>query len=524
MKKNKLLFIVLFLVAGTISSCKKYLELTPYGPPTELNNMTDDQAMTAVYSLFYWQYREGTLGRGFMWYENASDNFVTGRTQAEAQAIKNFTDQGSNGRDVRDNWPQMYQTINYSNNLLRSAPNATKLSDKVRNSVLGHAYFMRAFAYLWLAPWYGDNGPNGGIPIVTEETPIDQMDVPRPASVLENYAMIIADFEKAADLLPYFHEIPENQKGLMHKTAAWALMARAALYAAQYDNSYYDKVIEYTDRVINTGNHSLVPSYADLWEIESNWSPEYIMSATSTEIDGSKLPGVIFQNGGFGIYNTWGYFQPTVELLKAFAPGDTRRKVSIAVPGDTLQFVGNQIIWAVNPATVSSPTAMTIVKYLAPFRPADAVGNTVNPNSDNGTTDLSIPLIRYADVLLMKAEALIWTGRNGDGPLNEVRVRAGLDPLTNASKADLKNERRCEFVLEFGVFRHLDLVRWGDAQEAYSKPLHGYQVTLAGNTVSNLTEYEVWPARNFNPSVHHVFPIPTVEIAKGVNLKQNAGY
>lgn len=524
MKNKNLVLIALVLIIGTISSCKKYLELTPYGPPVELNNMTDDQAMSAVYALFYWQYREGTLGRGFMWYENASDNFVTGRTQAEAQNIKNFTDQGSNSRDVNDNWPQMYQTINYANNLLRSAPNASKLSEKVRNSVLGHSYFMRGFAYLWLAPWYGDNGPNGGIPIVTEETTIDQMDVPRPASVLENYDMIIADMEKAAELLPYFHEIPDAQKGLMHKTAAWASAARAALYAAQYDPSYYDKVIDYCDRVINTGHHSLLPNYADVFEIENNWSPEYIMSCTSTEIDGSKLPGVIFQNGGFGIYNTWGYFQPTVELLKAFAPGDQRRKVTIAVPGDTLQFVGNQIIWAVNPATVSSPTAMTIAKYLAPFRAADAVGNTVNPNSDNGTTDLNIPLIRYADVLLMKAEALIWTGRNGDQWLNMVRTRAGLPPITNATKEDLKNERRCEFVLEFGVFRHLDLVRWGDAQEAYSKPLHGYIVTLSGNQVSALTEYEVWPARNFNPSIHHVFPIPTREIAKSANLKQNIGY
>jgi hypothetical protein len=167
---------------------------------------------------------------------------------------------------------------------------------------------------------------------------------------------------------------------------------------------------------------------------------------------------------------------------------------------------------------------MTIVKYLAPFREADAVGNTVNPNSDNGTTDLNVPIVRYSDVLLMKAEALIWLGRNGDEPLNLVRVRAGLDPITNASKEHLKNERRCEFVLEFGVFRHLDLVRWGDAQAAYAKPLHGYKVNLSGSSVSSLEEIEVWPARNFNPSIHHVFPIPNNEISKSLNLKQNLGY
>ncbi|MBX3239540.1 MAG: RagB/SusD family nutrient uptake outer membrane protein [Chitinophagaceae bacterium] len=522
--KTKIIILALLLTAGSFSSCKKFLELQPYGQPSELNNLSDAQAMQAVYALFYWQYREGTLGRGFMWYENCSDNFITGRTQAEAQNIKNFVDEGSHGRDVRDNWPQMYQTINYANNLLRSAPAADKLSERVRNSVLGHAYFMRGFSYLWLAPWYGDNGPNGGIPIVTEETPIDQMDVPRPSSILENYSMIIDDLQKAADLLPWFDEMSQSEWGLMHKTAAWALMARAALYAAQYDASYYDKVIEYTNRVINSGKHNLVPSYKTLFEIESNWSPEYLMSATSSEIDGAKLPGVIFQNGGFGIYNTWGYFQPTVELVKAFQPNDQRLKVSIVQPGDTVQFVGNQIVWAVSPSSVSSPSALTIGKYLAPFRDADAVGKTVNPNSDNGTTDLSIPIIRYADVLLMKAEALIWKGQNGDEPLNLVRQRAGLPAIENATKEDLKRERRCEFVLEFGVFRHLDLVRWGDAQSVYAQPLHGYKVNLSGTTITSLEEIEVWPARNFNPAIHHVFPIPNREIAKGVNLKQNNGY
>jgi len=92
------------------------------------------------------------------------------------------------------------------------------------------------------------------------------------------------------------------------------------------------------------------------------------------------------------------------------------------------------------------------------------------------------------------------------------------------TKADLKNERRCEFALEFGVFRHLDLVRWGDAKTTYAQSLHGYKVTLADGKVSKLDVIEVWPARNFDPAKHHVFPIPTREIAKGVNLKQNLGY
>lgn len=527
MKKNILYTSVLLLIL-TFSSCNSFLEFEPYGQPNQLANMTDGQAMQSVYSLFYWQYREGVMGRGFMWFENCSDNLITGRTQAEAQNIKNFLDNGSSGRDVRDNWPQMYQTIKYANELIKSAPTATKLSEKVRNNVLGHAHFMRAFAYLWLAPWYGDNGPNGGIPIVTEETPLTEMDVPRPASVMDNYKMILEDLQKASDLLPWFNEIPKTDWGLMHKTAAWALMARTALYAAQYDNTYYAKVIEYTDKIIASNKHALLPNYADVFMMKNNWSSEYIMSVTSTEIDGAKFPGVIFQNGGFGYYNTWGYFQPTLELLNAYEAGDKRLKATIAAPGDVIQFIGHEITWAVNPASVSSPSAMTFIKYLEPFKAADCVGKTVNPNSDNGTTDLSIPIVRYADILLMKAEALIWKNGEGDATakelINDVRQRAGLPRNSEATKAQLKNERRCEFALEFGAWRHLDLVRWGDAKTTYAQPLHGYKVTLSGGAISKLDVIEVWPARTFDPAKHHVFPIPTREIAKGINLKQNLGY
>lgn len=88
----------------------------------------------------------------------------------------------------------------------------------------------------------------------------------------------------------------------------------------------------------------------------------------------------------------------------------------------------------------------------------------------------------------------------------------------------MKNERRCEFALEYGVFRHLDLVRWGVAKTVYVQPWHGYKVTLVNGELSKLDVIEVWPARIFDPAKNHVFPIPAREIAKGVNLKQNQGY
>ncbi|MGV3761855.1 MAG: hypothetical protein ACO1NT_05210, partial [Parapedobacter sp.] len=66
--------------------------------------------------------------------------------------------------------------------------------------------------------------------------------------------------------------------------------------------------------------------------------------------------------------------------------------------------------------------------------------------------------------------------------------------------------------------------RWGDAEAVYARPLHGFKVNLADGKIASLEEIEVWPAREFDPTVHHVFPIPVREIATSENLDQNDGY
>lgn len=95
----------------------------------------------------------------------------------------------------------MYRIIARANDVLRNVPDMS-ISGSVKNRAIGQARFYRGFSYLWLAPWYGDNGVNGGIPIVTEKTPTAEIDQPRPTSVLANYDMIIEDMRAAADLLP----------------------------------------------------------------------------------------------------------------------------------------------------------------------------------------------------------------------------------------------------------------------------------------------------------------------------------
>jgi starch-binding outer membrane protein, SusD/RagB family len=518
---KKYLYIAVASISLLATSCKKFLETDYVGTATTDNFWkTSSDAESAANGLYFWSDKESITGRGIMWYINASDDMITGRSKGYADNIKNFI--SDNSSDASENWPVMYQLIKRCNDILKNVP-SMDIDTDTKNKVLGQAYFFRGWAYLWLAPHYGDNSTNGGIPIVTETTAVDDMDQPRPATVSTNYKFCISDFNKAAALLPYFDEWSTDQYGRPHKTACWAYSAKAALYNAQYESNYYDTVIHYTSKIIGTNKHALLSNFADVFTMANNWSTEYIWSWTSSESDGSKLPGVMLDNKGWGLYNGWGYFMPTLDLAREFETGDTRRKATLFMPGDSITFLGTTWTYGVDKANASF-SDMMFKKYFEPFTYADAIGTYVNPNGDNMTTGLNIPLIRYSEVLLWKAEAQIWLGQNGDSALNAVRIRAGLGAITNATKADLKHERRCELAGELAN-RHFDLVRWGDAQATYALPLYGLsRITDADGNYLRTDTIQVWKARTFDPTINHVWPIPADEVANSKNLTQNKGY
>lgn len=518
-----ILFLSLVIVFFT--GCDDFLTYNKYGEPSDDRFWkSQDDALQAADGLYFFMGRDGIVGRGFMHYYNCSDDVITGRTQAGCDAMKNFI--ANYTRDVTDNWPVMYQLIKRCNDIILNVPSMNIDSD-TKNKVLGQAYFFRAWAYFWIAPYYGDNGDNGGIPIVQEGLSVAEMDVPRCKSVRENYSYCINDFKRAAGLLPELGQWSKADYGRPHKSACWAYIAKVALWDAQYDPKSYEMTITYCDSIIDSSKHSLLSNFADVFKIENNYSKEYIFSFTSSAVNGgSILPGVFLENKGWGKYNGWGYFTPTIELVKAFEPNDKRLPATILQPGDRITFLGETKVYYSN----ESLSGMQFNKYMDPYKNTDAIGKTINPNGDYPTTNLNIPLIRYAEVLLMKAEALIWQGRNGDAPLNEVRLRAGLSAKVNATKEDLMNERRCELAGEFS-HRMLDLLRWNVAKQYVENQLHGYKASpKPGITIPQskddlvIQEITVWNTRTFNPNVNHVFPIPTNEISKGKNLKQNIGY
>lgn len=527
---------------AVVPACSDFLDVDPWGSSETWESETDvENAIAALY--YAMQNEEGVGGRGMMWLELAGDDLVTGRTRASADQIKMFRMPANNSDDQKQNWPEMYKINARANNIITIVP-SMNLSTSYKNKAVGTAYFFRGFSMLWLAPWYGDNGPNGGIPIILETTNPGDIDSPRPTSVLRNYDQIISDMRTAAGLLPYFSELSADEYGYPHKAAAWAFAARAALYAAQYDDSYYDIVIEMCTYVENlTGvdrrdlfNDGSANPFANLWRRENNFSSEYIFSILGNASYGPKFHGMSFQNAGWNLYNTWGYYQPTYELYQAYESGDLRREATILMPGEEITFVGKTVLFGGqssdgNWTNISSTSGMTFRKFMSPWEGADCKGKEVNTNGDNSSNTLATCLMRYADVMLMKAEALIWKNGEGNGEaktlLNKIRARAGLPQTSDGSKADLKRQRRCELAFEYQPSRFIDIVRWGDAVSTFAQPTYG--VTSSWDSATQTVtwtpvEMAQYSGRSYNPNVNHVFPIPQDAFEDTENLKQNAGY
>jgi hypothetical protein len=517
MKHIVKLCLILLIVSSSCSDT--FTELTPLGSPTSGNFwQSEEDAITAVNALYEHWGDDNLFGRAFMYLIAASDDIMQGRTDAAAAAIRNFQATGQEGR-MAPIYPRMYTVIQRANNIIKYVPEMN-ISETLKNRALGEAYFMRAHTYYWLAPRYADH--RAGIPIVTEEN-MEELSFTRPASIVDNYRQIESDLLRAAELLPYFNTYSPTDLGRPHKDAAHAFLAKTYLYWGHHDASKWASVVTYADMVINsptgralinTGNPD--QDFASVFYVNNNFSSEYVFSTVSSNERGQILPGVMLENTGWGLYNGWGTFSPTLELYNAFEEGDHRKKATLLEFGDSFSFLGNPRRYY----SGNSRTGIQVNKYMDPYRFPEEVH--LNPNGNYVTSNLNIPLIRFAEILLLKSEALIMQGQNGDGPLNQVRQRAGLASKSGATIADLKQERRVELAAEYAD-RHLDLIRWGDAQEAYSKPATGRNYFNKTDPDSGFEIYQVWPGRTFNPQIHHVWPIPPNTIAIS-GIPQNQGW
>jgi hypothetical protein len=521
----------LLLVAFAMGACKKnWVDTKPNGNPTTAYFLQSEEDVKKAVAAIYVPLRyESTWGRDLFYMQNASDDLIVGRAKADAENIKNFIPTGREGY-MATGWNDMYWMLNKANQVIQGVPAATNVSDAVRNQALGEAYFVRGFVHFWIAYLWGHK--NQGVPFDGPENPeFEKRIPPQLPSVTDNYAQVVSDLQKAADLLPLFETYGAADKGRAHKAAAWGYMVKAYAYWAQYDPSKWELIPALCDKIKNEGHRALITGKADgktnyraVFTIDNNWSSEYIWSVTSGIQGGSEFPGVVLENTGWGVYNGWGYFQPTEELYEEYEANDPRREVTILKFGDKFTYFGiDRSYYSTN-----SLSGFQINKYIEPYTygSGTAGSNTkINPNGDNPTTMLNLPLMRYAEILLFKAEALIQLNRNGEAatPLNEVRARVGLGGINSPTLADLKHERRVELACEW-TDRFEDLKRWGDVAKI-NAPLHGRIHQNKTDPASPFTIQEVWPARHFDPAKHMAWPISPDEISRsGGAYKQTPGW
>lgn len=411
-------------------------------------------------------------------------------TQDEANFITATDNQG-----VLDLWRGPWPGILRCNIILEKVPGMS-INENVKNRVLGEAYFLRAHYYFILVRFFGD------VPLVLK--PVEPGGDLRPARTpkAEVYAQIISDLTNAVSMLPPKEQYNAADLGRASKGAAVGMLAKVNLTLGNWQ-----QVVDLCNQAKALG-YDLNANYGDNFNAatenskESLFEIQYVSDAGmgfwGNENQASWLSTFTGPRGSNMVAGGWGWNQPTEEFVSSYETGDLRKDVTVFYEGCP-QFDGMEY------KKSYSMTGYNLRKFL--------VTKGVSSSYDN--SPLNFPVLRYADVLLMKAEALNELGKteeallpaaNENATLNKVRARAGLGDVVGVNQTTLRDkilhERRME--LAFEGQRWFDLIRVNNGQYGIEF-LHSIGKT-------NMSQKFL------------LFPVPQKERDANPNLTQNAGY
>ncbi|HEX8014392.1 MAG TPA: RagB/SusD family nutrient uptake outer membrane protein [Flavobacterium sp.] len=444
--------------------------------------------VTSIYSKFLdWDMSSfGWIGLASITSDDADKGSTPSDTGTDKDVLDALTYNASNP-SAESTFNANYDGINRCNQALAILPKLDKADPALRERLMAEAKFLRAFMYFTLVKCYG------GVPIVDHVSSIPlsaedkAMQLTRKTAA-EVYAFIEKDLTEAAAVLPNKSEYADSEKARASKGAAYALLAKVSLYQKKWQD-----VVDNCNLV--TG-YSISPDYAKMFRLEGENDGESIF-----EINGN---GAVPTRGIQGYSNTqgvrdawgWGFNQPSQSLVNAYEIGDVRKEATIIFRGTTL-YDGRVI------PVVSADDPNPRYNYKA----------YSSAYTSAWETDANIKYLRYAEVLLMKAEALNELGQTSEAIplLNQIRHRAGLGdtPATSQSavRTAIWKERRVELAFEFDRF--FDLVRTGQAKAAFEAD-----------------KSDIFPnGRVFTEGKNELFPIPAsfLLLAEGLS-SQNPGY
>ena len=540
-------YISIIALSGLVlSSCSDFLDVRSEGNPTTNAYFTNDQqAIDAIDGLYAPIHQEKGFGRELFWEQGAACDIVWGRSRGY-NTLATFAYTGDES-PISGAFDMFYQNMSRSNWIIKQLLNkkkTTQLTD-IETRSLGEAYFMRGMAHFWIAYRYGTN--EQGVPFVRYEDfegDYDNSIPPQLASVTDNYQAIIDDMDEAISYLPKFEEYSDDDKGRAHKAAAVAYKAKVYAYWAIWDEGKWNDVIEMVNELENTYGRDLAPTFAEVFssDFADFWNAEYIWSIPSnggSTGGGVEFPGIVLENKGWGIYNGWGQIKPSYDIYEEMAKdgaGNDRLVRSILEYNQEFEFFGETRKFF----SVSDLEAgFQINKYMDPFKHKDATNEGyVNTNGDWPTARINFPLIRFAEMLLFRAEAYLMTGKPelAKADLNRIRVRSNLQPLEGTpTMKDLYHERRCELAFEYTD--HLfDLKRWhrssnAEIKELAEKELNSHPRVRIYDDRANpesafvIGDYEDYKEKRTYEDYMMVFPYPSNQITKSNGkLKQNKGY
>lgn len=463
-------YLGLAMVLGTLVACEsEFLEPVPESAISSLGYFSNDEEIETGVIGMYDAIQginstdlDDNRGVQLEYYltEMRSDNTRTKSQEGEAAQFEEFTVSTANG--IVNNYYKSFYNIIYRANLGNA-------SDAKAAQFEGEAKFVRAYAYFNLVRLYGD------IPLVDGLIgPLDNETAFTRVATTSIYELIVSDLEFAANSLS------NGEKFRASKAAAEALLAKVHLTLGNYTDA---QVL--CENVMSYG-FTLEPNFNDIFYNEGNNEIIFAIAYNPGIESDSQDFSAEFMNG---VGRTVGVNYVTDEAIAALDE----------FGGDRTQYS-----YRVDP---SQPTQTQVVKYLPNGEDGGADGKTFSTDATLSGNDWIV--IRYADVLLMHAEAILAGGQETSAAaalasFQQVRDRAGLTtPVTSITKTDLLTERRVE--LAFENHRLFDLIRFGVAQEVLSafSTANGY-----GFTATDL-----------------LLPIPQNEInlSKGL-MSQNPGY
>ena len=543
--KKYIVITAIALGALSAASCEKFLDVQTQGYPTQDQFFQNDQqAIDAVDGCYARLPQEAVLGRELYWEQACANDIVWGRTRSyPTLATLNYTGDESPLRGVFEKaYKEGMNRCNWVIQQLLLKQDETPLT-AIETRSLGEAYFLRAYWHFLIAYRYGTK--DLGVPFVAYES-VDggyNNEIPQQQpSVMKDYELIVSDLQKAESLVPKFEEYGAADRGRVHKAAAAALMAKTYAYWATWDKSQWPNVITCVNRLESDYGRDLAPKFADLFapDYAKFWTKEYCWGWPSdggTDGGGVEITGVMLENKGWGKFNGWGQFKPSYdiyeEMLKDGA-GNERLKASILEYGDEFPFFGETRKFY---STSDVESGFAIYKFMQAFAPADPTGSgLVNPNGDWPTTRINWPIVRFADCLLLRAEAYLATGDAGKAKddINRIRNRSHLTPLTaNATWADLYHERRCELAFELAADHAADCKRWAYSGDDAIKALAVAELNAhprarhyedRANPASAFTvgEYEDYktPSKQWSDKFM-TFPYPSEQVNKSAGALKN---